>query len=129
MIFGSIARADEIKVPISVSTSEPTNLEIIIKAPLTETKKADSPPLQEKTSQLEEKELGTECNLGTQCNECLTFSGDRGRCMRIGNIPCAYCKPCEVRALCNCTTPEVPSGNWVPMPGGGGQCLPCGSYQ
>jgi hypothetical protein len=71
--------------------------------------------------------LGTECNLGTQCNECLTFSGDRGRCRRIGNIPCAYCEPCEARGYCDCTTAENGPGRRVRV-GSEIRCMDCGSY-
>ena len=60
MMFGSIAKAEEIKVPISVSTSETTKLEVV-KNPVAKTNQADSPPPQTQASEqvLEEvKQVG-----------------------------------------------------------------------
>lgn len=47
MMFSSIAQAEEIKEPISVSTLEPTKLEMV-QAPTVKTNKADCPLAQAK---------------------------------------------------------------------------------
>lgn len=120
LMFGSIARAEEIKVPISAPVSESNPLELIIKVPSTETNKADCSPLQEQASQLEVN------GVGTRCKECLTTSGKPGQCVARGDIPCAYCKPC-LRAMCDCTTPppEYAPGNWIRV-GTQWYCQKCG---
>jgi hypothetical protein len=75
MMFGSIARAEGIKVQIPVPTSESS--EIIIKVPLAQMNKADFPPPQEKAStqllQGEEQMSKTEekkCAYINGCGEC-----------------------------------------------------------
>jgi hypothetical protein len=60
MMFGSIAKTEEIKVPISVSALKPTKLEAV-KAPAAKTNKTNSPPPEVKASALvleERKQVG-----------------------------------------------------------------------
>ncbi len=94
MMFGSISRAEEIKVPISVQTSESTEIEIIIKAPLAK-----------QTSQPEE------CDPSSRCGECKTSSGNDG-IWKTAENGSAFCKPC-IAAVCGaCTTSTGACGVW-----------------
>jgi hypothetical protein len=95
MMFSSIARAEETEVPISVPQSESADLEITIKVPFAEVKKAILEQVFEEAepmSKQEEKEPTKK-----QCNQCRTPNDVPGICVQIGTNPCGYCKLCGSR--------------------------------
>ncbi len=111
MMFGSIARADEIKVPISVSTSESNNLEIIIKVPSTQTNKLGA-----KTNEID-------CSSQANCGECESSDGGSGY-WKTGEDGSPICETC-FRAMCGACSPlnnPTACGRWQ-----GGVCITCGT--
>lgn len=88
VIFSSIAKAEEIKVPVLVSTLEPIQLEAV-KAPAVKTNKADYllPQAKVSTQVLEQKK---QVDDGVRIQSC-TFMCSDGR---PGYIKNQLCTPC-----------------------------------
>jgi ABC-type uncharacterized transport system substrate-binding protein len=92
MMFGSIARAEEIKIQITVTTSEPAKVEVV-KGSLAETKEVDSQSVQAETGNrvLEEGKLKPQKNHGS-CN-IYCDDGNPGTAVRRQN-GLTECVPC-----------------------------------
>ncbi|MFB2892961.1 hypothetical protein ACE1CI_08460 [Aerosakkonemataceae cyanobacterium BLCC-F50] len=99
MMFSSIAKAEEVKIQITVTTSEPGQIEVVKAPPLREG---------EQVSELEE------CNYRSRCGECKT-SNDNFGTWKTKNDGSTTCEPC-LRATCGtspCTPPGGGLGGWV----------------
>ena len=131
MIFSSIARAEEIKVPISVQTSESTEIEIIIKVPLAKMNQVDSKLPQAKAEVWvgeEGKQISqpVECDPSLRCGECQNSSGANG-IWKTGENGSAICKPC-IQIMCGGCTPSTGAcGHWQTGINGVRSCVACGA--
>lgn len=111
MMFGSIARAEEIKAPASVSVSESAELQVVLKVPSVKANQIFSSLPQEKASDwvLEEGELTLKLEEKESiANVCITcpVTGIIGQCIptlkvrmqdknvRIVTDSCGFCQRC-----------------------------------
>ncbi|MBE9228953.1 hypothetical protein IQ264_26430 [Phormidium sp. LEGE 05292] len=92
MMFGSIAKAEEIKVPISVSTSESTKLEVV-KNPVAKTNEADCPPPQAQASEQVLEEVKQVGNGITKPLQCTLPCPPSGRLGYWNGYLCVICDP------------------------------------
>ena len=123
MMFGSIAKAEEIKVPISVSALEPNKLEAV-KVPAAKTNKADcllaqakaKVPMLENEDQTSKQE--TDSPTVKRCGECKTEDGFDGMLKRQkdGSEKCEQCH----RVQCGACQVNGGCGRWQ-----GNQCVTC----
>lgn len=125
MMFSAIAKAGEVTIQITVTTSEPDQIEVV-KTPSVQQNKVDCPLPQEKASNRVLQE-GKENGLSKACGQCITTNGKSGSCMQIGDNPCAVCKPCFEPTCGECYTPppENLAGIKVWLPGNQWYCRGC----
>jgi hypothetical protein len=97
MMFASVSIADEIKVPISASASDATEIGITIKVSPAKTNMVNCSFPQEKATQqiLQTGKQTSELKhnqIGVMCGECCTLSGAKG--IRQNDPSGSICVPC-----------------------------------